>query len=171
MKIVRTLSTLSLATLLFAPAVIAAPAHVHGSAKLDISIEGDKLNIGLEMPLDSTVGFERPARNDNEKLAYANAMTALRNAGELFKPTAGAGCRIESVEVGDPFPGGKAKPADHADIDADYAFRCAKPAALKGIETTLFQQFKRLRRIDVQRATPSGQGKASMTPESPSLNW
>ena len=68
MKIVR---ILSLATLLLSSLVVAAPAHVHGAAKLDISMEGDKLTIALEMPLDSALGFERPARNDKEKLAFA----------------------------------------------------------------------------------------------------
>lgn len=162
---------LGLAALLLSPLAFAAPAHVHGAAKLDISVEGDKLTIAMEMPLDSTVGFERPARNDKEKQAVANMMTALRNAAELFTPTAAANCRVESVEVGDPFPGGKAKVDGHADIDADYVFRCAKPAVLKGVATSLFKHFKRLHKIEVQRATPDGQGKAAITAEQPSVSW
>ena len=168
MKIVR---ILSLVTLLISSLVVAAPAHKHGAAKLDISMEGDKLTIALEMPLDSALGFERPARNDKEKLTFANAMTSLKKGAELFTPTAAAACRVESVELGDPFPGGKAKADGHADIDAEYVFRCAKPAALKGVATTLFKQFKRLHKIEVQRATPDGQGKANMTPAQASVSW
>lgn len=162
---------LGLAALLLSPLAFAAPAHVHGAAKLDISVEGDKLTIALEMPLDSTVGFERPARNDKEKQAVTDMMATLRNAVELFTPTAAAACRVESVEVGDPFPGGKAKADGHADIDADYVFRCTKPAALNSVATTLFKQFIRLHKIDVQRATRNGQGKANMTAEQPSVSW
>lgn len=168
MKIV---SALTMAAILFAPNANAASAHVHGAAKLDISVEGDRLTIAMEIPLDSTVGFERPARTDKEKLAYANMIAALKNAAETFVPTAGAACRVESVEIHDPFPAGKAKADGHADVDAEYVFHCATPAALKGVETTLFKQFKRLRKVDVQRATPSGQGKASMTPETPRVSW
>lgn len=168
MKIVR---ILGLAALLVSSLAFAAPAHVHGAAKLDISVEGDKLTIAMEMPLDSTIGFERLARTDKEKLAFANMMTTLKNAAELFTPTAAANCRVESTEVGDPFPGGKAKADGHADIDADYVFRCAKPAALKGLDTSLFKKFSRLRKIDVQRATPSGQGKSTLTPEQTSIAW
>lgn len=167
----KLLGILGLAALVFSPLAFAAPAHVHGAAKLDISVEGDKLTIAMEMPLDSTVGFEHLARTDKEKLAFANMMTSLKNATELFTPAAAAACRVESVEVGDPFPGGKAKADGHADIDADYVFRCAKPVALKSVATTLFKQFKRLHKIDVQRATPNGQGKASMTAEQPSVSW
>ena len=162
---------ISLAVVLFAPLAVAAPAHVHGSAKIDISVEGDKLSIGVEMPLDSTVGFERPPRTDKERMAYAEMMTVLNNVVEIFVPTAAAACRVESAMVGDPFPGGKAKADGHADVEAEYVFRCAKPAALKGLETTLFKQFQRLRKIDVQRATPSGQGKSSMTAKTPSVSW
>lgn len=168
MKIIR---ILGFAAALLSPLALAAPAHVHGAAKLDISVDGDKLTIAMEMPLDSTLGFERPARTDTEKLAFANAMTTLKNAAEIFTPSAAAACRVVSVGVSDPFPGGKAKADGHADIDADYIFRCAKPAALNSVTTSLFKQFKRLHKIDVQRATPNGQGKASMTPEHPSVSW
>jgi hypothetical protein len=164
-------SIFGLAALLLSTLAFAAPAHVHGAAKLDISVEGDKLTIAMEMPLESTVGFERLARSDKEKLAFTNMMTTLKNAAELFTPTLAANCRVESAEVGDPFPGGKAKADGHADIDADYVFRCAKPAALKGFETSLFKKFSRLHKIDVQRATPGGQGKATLTPEQATLTW
>ena len=59
----------------------------------------------------------------------------------------------------------------HADIDARYVFHCANPAALKGIETTLFKHFKRLYRLEVQRVGPVGQGAARLTPKQPVLNW
>ena len=168
MKIVR---AMVLSVLVISLPAIAAPAHQHGSAKIDISVEGNKFTIGLEMPLDSTIGSERPARTDKEKLAYASMMAALKNPAGLFTPTAAAKCRVESCQVSDPFPGGKPKPDGHADIDAEYLLICANPAALKGFETTLFKQFKRLQKIDVQRTTPSGQGKMTMTPGQASAAW
>ena len=150
---------------------IAAPAHHHGSAKMDVSVEGNVLTIGLEIPMDSTVGFERPPRSDKEKAAYAAMTTKLKDAAALFSPTAAANCKPTGTEVRDPFPDGKAKSDGHADIDATYSFQCADPSALKGFETTLFKAFKRLHKIDVQRTTPSGQGKAKLSGNAPRLSW
>lgn len=160
-----------LLALLLAPPIIAAPAHVHGGAKMAIVVDGNKLTISIEMPLDSVLGFERPAHSDSEKKAYTSMLAQLQNPAELFLPTAAADCRVESVAAGDPFPGGKAKADGHADVDADYIFRCAKPTALSGVETTLFKKFSRLRQIEVERATPSGQGKIRLSPQSPSVAW
>jgi hypothetical protein len=160
--------TLPLTLTLFAHA---APAHVHGVAKIDLAVDGDKLTLSMEMPLDNTVGFEHLPRTGQQKAALAESMKTLKNATDLFVPSAAAGCAIESMEVGDPFPGGKAKADGHADVDADYVFRCAHPERLKGLETTLFKRFGRLHRIDVQRATGSGQGASTLTPERPGMSW
>ena len=54
MKIVR---AMVLSVLVISLPAIAAPAHQHGSAKIDISVEGNKFTIGLEMPLDSTMAL------------------------------------------------------------------------------------------------------------------
>jgi len=150
---------------------LAAPAHAHGAARMDLAVEGDRLTIAMEMPLDNMVGFEHLPRTAREKAALAESMRTLGNAAELFIPTPEAGCKPVSAQVGDPFPGGKAKADGHSDMDADYAFRCANPAALSGVKTTLFRHFRRLQRIDVQRVTPSGQGAARMTPEQPAMSW
>ena len=151
--------------------VNAAPAHVHGVAKMDLAVDGNKLTLSMEMPLDNLVGFEHLPKTDKQKAALAEAMKLLRNAADLFVPTAAADCKLEAADVGDPVPGGKAKAGGHADVDADYVFRCAQPAALKGLETTLFKRFDRLHRIDVQRATVAGQGAATLTPEQPAMRW
>ena len=168
MRLIQATTCIVLSLPLF---VHAAPAHVHGVAKMDLAVEGNKLTVSMEMPLDNTVGFEHLPSTEAQKRALAESMRILRNASDLFVPTAAAECTVESADVGDPFPGGKAKADGHADVDADYVFRCAKPAALKGLETTLFKHFSRLHRIDVQRATAGGQGAATMSAERPSMSW
>jgi len=168
MRFVQALTCSVLVVPLFA---LAAPAHVHGVARMDLAVDGNKLTLSMEMPLDNTVGFEHLPNNDAQKTALAESMKTLRNASDLFVPTAAAECKVESANVGDPFPGGKAKADGHADVDADYVFHCAQPAALKGLETTLFKHFSRLHRIDVQRATAGGQGAATMSAEHPNMSW
>lgn len=158
---------LAIALLLAAPLALAQHRHVHGEGRLDVAIDKDTLTLDLELPLDVAVGFERAPQNDKEKAAFAAAEKTLNAAAALWQPTPAASCAVQSVAVGMPkFTGG-----EHADVAARYVFRCADPAALKGIETSVFKQFKRLYRLEAQRAGPSGQGKQRLTPKTPVLSW
>lgn len=162
---------IGLCSLVALPGLALGAAHVHGVAKMDVSVDGARLAIAIEMPLDSAVGFEHVPKTDAQKTALDDAMRLLRNPAGLFVLPPEAECAVDSVEVSEPFPGGRAKAGGHADFDADYIFRCARPAALNRLETTLFNRFPALKRIDVQRVTPSGQGKALLTGDRPVLRW
>jgi hypothetical protein len=143
--------------------------HVHGEGSLEVVIDKESLSLRLELPLDVAVGFERAARNDKEKAALAAAQQALANPA-LFTPTPAAGCKAEPARIEMPKFGGN-KPVEHADIEATYEFRCATPAALKSVETTIFKSFKRLYRLEARRAGPVGQGAGRLTPKTPALTW
>lgn len=150
--------------------------HVHGAGRLDVAIEGGKISLALEMPLDAAVGFERAPKNDKEKAALAAAEKALNDAG-IYLPTPAANCTLQTREVHVPFPGrddsqhAHEGEQHHADIEANHVFRCANPAELKSLETTLFKSFPRLYRLEVQRSGPAGQGAARLTPKKPVLSW
>jgi hypothetical protein len=143
--------------------------HSHGEGKLDIAIDKERLSINLELPLDVAVGFERAPKSDKEKAALAAAQKAIADPA-LFVPTPAAACKAESPKVVLP-EFGKAGAEQHADIDATYEFRCANPAALKSVETTIFKSFKRLYRLEARRAGPTGQGAARLTPKNPVFAW
>ena len=161
------LPALMAAALLLSAPAIAQHKHVHGEGKLDVAIDKDTITLNLELPLDAAVGFERAPKNDKEKAALAATEKTLNDATALWLPTPAANCAVESVEVGMPkFTGG-----EHADVDARYVFRCAAPAALKGVETTIFKQFKRLYRLETQRVGPTGQGAQRLSPKQPMLVW
>jgi hypothetical protein len=147
-------------------AVFAHNKHVHGEGRLDVAIDNTTVSLDLELPLDAVVGFERPPKNDKEKAALTLAEKTLKDAVALWILTPAANCRIESAQVSLPkFEG------EHADIDANYLFRCSNPSALKSIETSLFKSLKRLYRIEVQRIGPNGQGAARLSPNKPVLSW
>lgn len=147
--------------------VLAQHKHVHGEGQLNVSIDRDAIALDLELPLEVVVGFERAPKNDQEKSALTAVEKVLADAAALWQPTAAAGCVVHSVDVTMPkFDGG-----GHADIDARYSFKCAKPEALTEIETTLFKQFKRLYRVETQRVGPKGQGAQRLTPKNPQLSW
>jgi hypothetical protein len=158
--------------------VYAAKGHTHGEGQLDVVIDKETITLNLELPLDVAVGFERAPKNDKEKAALAAAGKALNDAAALWQPTAAAGCTLSSKDVKIPFIGATDHQkhahegeSHHADIEASYSFRCTTPAALKGIETTLFRSFPRLYRLETQRAGPSGQGKQRLSPKTPALYW
>ena len=140
--------------------------HVHGEAQLQASIHQSQITLQLALPLEVAVGFERQPRTDVEKQALIQAEKTLQNATALWQPSAAANCQVKKVEVLMPTSDGA-----HADITAHYRFECAQPQSLKGIETTIFQSFKRLYRIETQRIGPSGQGAARLTPKNPVINW
>ncbi len=155
--------------LAFALPAYAGKGHVHGEGKLDVSIERDSITLTLELPLDAATGFERAPKNEQERTALAAAEKALRDPA-LFLPTPAARCTAQAPQVTMPAFDGK-QGDGHGDIDATYGFRCAAPAELKSIETTLFKNFRRLYRVEARRVGPAGQGAARLTPKNPVLSW
>jgi hypothetical protein len=151
-----------------ASAAAAAPhAHQHGAVKLAVAIDGEQLSIAMEAPLDSLLGFERAPRNDAERRAAGELLTRLRSGpAALFQPDAAAQCALVQAEVRaavlEPARQGPSAEDDHADLDADYTFKCAQPGQLRKLELGLFDAFKRLRRIEVQVAGPKGQRKQTL---------
>ena len=110
----------------------AGKAHEHGALKLDVAIEGNKLAIEMEAPLDNLLGFERAPRTDAERKAAADVLARLRSpdkGSSLFVLDAAAQCTLSKAEVQAPVlePGAKAAAKDeHADLDASYEFSCAQ---------------------------------------------
>jgi hypothetical protein len=149
----------------------AAPAHVHGIGELHITVEGNQLTLAIESPLDPFLGFERPPRTTKEKETYAATLKTLNDPAALFKPSEAALCKVKSVKVSEPFPGGKANPSGHADIDAEYIFQCEKPTELKGVEAPIFKAFPKLSKLNVKRVGPNGQGAGKLTPKNAGLSW
>ncbi|NRF67690.1 DUF2796 domain-containing protein [Aquincola sp. S2] len=160
---------LTLVTLFGARAVMAAPphAHQHGAVTLAVAIDGEQLSIAMEAPLDSLLGFERAPRSEAERRAASELLARLRNGGAaLFKPDAAARCTLVTAQVRADVLEPAAQPApkdgEHADIDADYAFKCTSPNLLRSVDVGLLDAFKRIRRIEVQVVGPKGQHKATL---------
>lgn len=85
-----------------APAWSAGKAHEHGALKLDVAIEGNKLTIAMEAPLDNLLGFERAPRTDAERKAAAEVLARLRSPIQgkaLFSADAAAQCTLSKADV------------------------------------------------------------------------
>jgi hypothetical protein len=88
--------------LLVAVWALAAEPHVHGVARLDVAVEGPRLTLMLESPLDHLVGFERAPKSDKERSAVRNMAERFHHSATLFAPTPEARCELGTVKLASP---------------------------------------------------------------------
>jgi Protein of unknown function (DUF2796) len=157
------------ALLYTSPVAAAGRAHEHGVVRLDVAVDGNKLSIELDAPLDSLLGFERAPRTDAEKRAAAAVLVQLRSPQPPFTPDAAAGCKWQSSEVlapvleagADKAPSTKPKEV-HADLTATFRYTCSQPQQLRVLDVGLFEAYARMQRIDAQVVGNAGQSKATL---------
>jgi hypothetical protein len=149
---------------LAAPA-LAAGAHEHGVARLDIGIDARTVQVSFATPLDNLLGFERAPRTAAERERVAKVVAQLQAGEQLFRFDPAAGCRLAEVELRSaPLQlGPAAKPAagEHGDLEADWRFDCTEAARATAVEVGLFT-FNRLKRLRVQIAGPRGQAQREL---------
>jgi hypothetical protein len=148
------------------PTAYAAGAHEHGVVKLDVAVEGSRVLIDLDSPLDNLLGFEHAPRSDAERAKADAAVKRLRDAATLFRIDGSAGCTLATVNLQSaPLQLGK-KPASandaHGDLEGSFEFKCRAGAKAAFLEVGLFDAFPQVKRIDLQVATPKGQMKATL---------
>ncbi|MBU1360039.1 MAG: DUF2796 domain-containing protein [Gammaproteobacteria bacterium] len=156
------------------PAAAQQHAHTHGRLALDVAVDAQTITLAIESPLDGFLGFERAPRSDAERQRVADMVRRLNAADALFQPDPAAECRLSQVKLVSSALGlGVEKEAEphrahgadeHADIDVDIVFTCAKSAEARFIDVKLFEPFKRIRTIDAQVASPQGQFKRTLAP-------
>ena len=139
-------------------------AHVHGHAELQVAIDGDALTLALEIPGESVVGFEHAAETDEQQAAIDAAVEAMGDPLTLFTLPDAAGCTVAEAEAEHHQEG------THSAFEAEYALTCASIGALDGMETTLFETYPDLEEIDVEYATPAGQGSGELEPGEAALS-
>ena len=147
-------------------ALAAGKAHEHGVARLDVAVDGLRVSMELDTPLDNLIGFERAPRTDAERDKANAAVAKLRLGEALFRIDAAAGCTLDKVELRSaPLqlgPVGTTTSGDHGDLTALYMFNCKAGAKAGFVEVGLFEAFASLKRIDLQVVTPKGQLKATL---------
>ncbi len=138
-------------------------AHQHGIARLEVAVDGNALQISLDGPADTFLGFEHAPRTDAQKQTVASVGQQLAQATRLFTPAANADCRAAParVDIKLPSPG---SPEIHSEIEAEWHWQCARPAALAHIDVGLFKAFPRLSELRTQIVTGAGQQTIVLKP-------
>jgi hypothetical protein len=172
-------------------------AHEHGAAKMDVEIEGQEVKIELETPLANLISFEHAPRTQAQTREIRQMAVALHTKA-LFSFPSAARCTPKEVSLKSEVISsdllappsasdealkktasvapkkaekGKHEEEEHADLDADFTYRCQNPQALTYIKTSLFSAFPRFKRVDVQLVGPKGQRAAKLTPRSSVIKW
>ena len=161
-------------------------AHEHGSAKLNIALEGGALYLEMDSPAVNFFGFEHPPINEEDEHLLAKVKAQLQQPQNLFTLPAAAACTVKETEVTselfgdvathngehDDHEGMEDHDADHdehhpehADVRMSYRFDCQSPAHLNFLELGLFAQFPLTRDVDVQIITDRGQTQLELHPE------
>lgn len=169
-------------------------AHAHGEGKVTVAIEGNRVEMELEVPASDIVGFEHAPSNAAQRKALAEAKARLAKATEIVTLSPEAGCTLASasVDVSGAAAGraaadghghakghaddqgktasatGQGQPAAaHSEFRATYAFTCAKPGGLTAFAFGYFKAFKRAEKLTVSVIGPKGQSSFEVSPRKP----
>ena len=72
--------------------------HEHGSALLNVAIEGNTLFFELDSPWNNLVGFEHAPRTEEQHDLVDDAITQLKDANSLFA-FSGANCTVVEFSI------------------------------------------------------------------------
>lgn len=149
--------------------------HVHGMATLNAALDSETIFIEFQSPAINLMGFEHAPATAAQKALLQSVQHILSGPEQLFSFIQ-ADCRAENVEI--LLPGilvhhnglpSHDRRDEHADIQANYQFRCLQLLELKEIKIGLFTLFPGIDRINVQWITDRMQGAAVLTPEASRL--
>jgi hypothetical protein len=162
-------------------------AHEHGAARLNVALDGKRLELELFSPAMNLLGFEHAPANAADEAKIASARSQLEQPQALFGLPAAAGCSLSEQQFAGELLGSAHagyqrgdqhdhkqehkhghddhEAAGHSDIEAHYQFDCSKPDALQALDLKgLFESFPGTEKIQVQLIGPNGQQGVELTP-------
>ena len=192
---------LGLSALLLCSGVTQAGPHVHGAAELMLAAEGKRIEIILNVPAMSVVGFESQVVSAEQQQAVTDADALLRNPDQLFSLRGGQ-CVLEDTQVDFSAITGvsldtekehhteeehhtddehaahehstheeAAVDEDHGDIAVQYHFNCNNSAALEQLRFGPDGLPFDLEQINIMWVTELGQGGAEVSLKRPYVDF
>ena len=160
--------------------------HEHGAANLMMVMEEDKLQIGLEVPSESLIGFEHFPKSRNNRENFNEAIKILSDPSKLFSTPAEAECLLTGLNVSQNLFSSEGecgheeedkhghedndehghedseKAEIHSEFKSNYYWNCLHIDEIDSIGNKLFSFFPRIEEIRVTWITSSGQGSLEL---------
>lgn len=170
--------------------------HEHGHGNLNIAVEGNRVQMELDVPGVDIVGFEHEATTPEQKAQIKNAVAQLTDVLKQFVLTAAASCKLAKADVevrlgGEhehEHEGGKEADKEHghekgehkesahdgeerhSEFNATYTLDCASPEQIKSIHFAYFKSFPNAKSLSVKIVSDKQQGSFEVTAEKPDLD-
>lgn len=133
-------------------------AHVHGVAHLSIAMFGGEIQVELQAPASDIVGFEHKPETQEQKEAIEQAIEVLRG-GEWLQFQQAADCSLQNATA----TSSQLQGSGHGDFFAELYFQCNTPTTPDYLQTSFFEHFPTIDRIDTQWLNESRQGRQDLT--------
>lgn len=140
-------------------------AHEHGTAQINLAVEGKVVDIELHVPAMGIVGFERIATSAADKKKQSDALAKLKaNIAQIviFEPAMACNISVKKIEIEQEKP-------DHAEVDGDFTAICAQYAGGTKVLFGLTKFFPAIHAVKVQAVGSTGSNGAEIQNDSGTL--
>jgi hypothetical protein len=147
--------------------------HQHGHGSLNLAVEGQTVQMALEVPGADIVGFEYEATTAEDRAKVQAAEEKLAQPLALFVLPRNAGCKVTSAKVvmtraseidhdaheheEDAHAEADGHEADHSEFHAEYVLSCSNVAAITTISFPYFDAFPSSEELAVTLITEKSQ--------------
>lgn len=152
MKIIGlTITAMLLSNLLFA----GEHAHEHGALKLDIAVEGKTLQLDIDGPAESFIGFEHVAKTEQEKTIFTAAQVLWTKdlLTKLFVLDKKLGCSISEAvfvqEIEKQENHSNKETGIHSDIEAQATITCLQNLSGEMIQVGLKKFYPHIKKLTI----------------------
>lgn len=145
--------------------------HEHGHGTLNLAVEGQSLQMELEVPGADIVGFEHEAKTAADQAKIEAAKKTLAQPLALFALPDAAGCKVTSATIAvaaesdhdehghehEHDADSDDHEAEHSEFRAEYVLSCANVAAITTIAFPYFETFSNSEELAVTLITEKSQ--------------
>lgn len=147
--------------------------HVHGKAEVTIAIEHNQIEVNLKAPAESLLGFEHQATSEHEHKKVASMKHYLSNQQNVIHFNGGNCEAIKSIINTSNILDKKHSSHEnsHAEIIANYIFKCAHEEDIASASLIIFTHYKALESVHVLWVTQQKQGSSVLHPSSREIKF
>ena len=121
-------------------------AHSHGSIKIEMAIEGKNIEIDIDGPAESFIGFEYAPKTIKEKTIWADSESLWKKEliTKLFILDSALGCTISEASFVQEID------KNHSDIEAVAKINCTRDLAGQSLIVSIKKHFPKLKKLTLE---------------------